>query len=357
MVITMKVLTLYGAGDMRLEERPVPKAGANQLVVKINYVGVCGTEVEFYAGHIMPFIHLPLIPGHENVGTIVELGEGVQDFKIGDRVICGPPTVCAELCPCCKRGKSNLCTAAFPGRTAGFGDRDGGYAEYMLVTDVAHSAVVKIPDNVDFKDAVLFDVICVALHAVRTSRFRIGDNVVVSGPGSVGLSAIQFLKAAGADKIISLGVFDESEKIAKKYGADYYINAAKCEDLPTEVQRLLGAGEGADVVFECAGHPSSYLNCVPLIRAGGQMMCVGTISEPVTFTPSRYGPMELDYQYSFVYTEEDINIYMNMLSSGKVGFPGMVTGIFSMEDVVEKYIALSMEGRKSHLKALIDPSL
>ncbi|MDR0719435.1 MAG: alcohol dehydrogenase catalytic domain-containing protein [Treponema sp.] len=353
----MKVLTFYKPGDMRLEERSIPHAGANQLVVKINYVGVCGTDVEFYAGHIPPFIHLPMIPGHENTGTVVEVGEGVTGFQVGDRLICGPPSTCKEMCPSCRKGKTNICLNSFPQRTAGFGNLDGGFSEYLLIHDVAHTSLVKIPDNVDLKDAVLFDVICVALHALRISRFKAGDNVVVSGPGSVGLSMIQFLKAGGANKIIVLGAYDESVQIAMQYGGDYFINAVKSKDIPRDIKKILDSDVCADMAFECAGNPASYLNCITCIRPGGQMVCVGTISEPVTLIPSHFSPMEFDFQYSFVYTKEEIKMYMDMLASKKVGFPGMVTGVFSMEDVVEKYIGAPMASRKEHLKVLIDPGL
>jgi 2-desacetyl-2-hydroxyethyl bacteriochlorophyllide A dehydrogenase len=353
----MKVLALYGTGDMRLEERGIPHAGTNQLVVKINYVGVCGTDVEFYAGHIPPFIQLPMIPGHENTGTVVEIGEGVKDFRVGDRIICGPPSTCEELCPSCKKGNTNICLNSFPQRTAGFGNLDGGFGEYLLINDVKHTTLIKIPDGVDFKDAVLFDVICVALHALRVSRFKAGDDVVVSGPGSVGLAMIQFLKAGGANKIIALGVYDENEQIVRQYGGDYFINTAKCNDIPSEIKKILGSNVCVDVVFECAGNPASYLNCISCIRPGGQMVCVGTISEPVTLIPSHFSPAELDFQYSFVYRGEEIKMYMDMLASKKINFPGMVTGVFSMEEVVEKYIGLPAVERKCHLKALIDPSL
>jgi len=160
---TMKVLTLQAAREMRMEERPIPKAGPNQLVCKIRYCGVCGSDIEFILGHIPPFLHMPFILGHENVGTVAEVGEGVTGFEVGDRIICAQPTYCAELCPSCKRGEPNNCIYAFPERTAGFSTLDGGYAEYLLVNDVKHTNIIHIPDNVSFEDAVLFDVVCVAI--------------------------------------------------------------------------------------------------------------------------------------------------------------------------------------------------
>ncbi len=350
----MKALALYGAGDLRLEERPVPHPGPNQLVVKIDYVGICGTDVEFYAGHYPPFIRLPMVLGHENAGTVVEVGEGVTGFKVGDRLLCGPPAACADGCPSCREGKTNICINGFP-NTAGIGGPDGGYCEYFLIRDVAHTMLIKVPDGVDMKDAVLFDVVCVALHGIRISRFKLGDSVVVSGTGSVGLSAIQFLKVAGARRIIALGTSDEKEALIKSYGADDFINSKTCPDVPGTIKKLLGSPVGADVVYECAGNPASFNTCIGCVKPGGQIMCIGTINEPLTMVPGSFSIFEPDFKYSFVYTREEVEMYLDMLAQGKVAFPGMVTGVVGLADAVEKYIGA--ESRRGHLKVLIDPSL
>ena len=350
----MKALALYGAGDLRLEERPIPHPGPNQLVVKIDYVGICGTDLEFYAGHYPPFIQLPMVLGHENSGTVVEVGEGVTEFKVGDRILCGPPAACEEGCPMCREGKTNLCINGFP-NTAGIGGPDGGYCEYFLIRDVKHTMLIPVPEGLDMKDAVLFDVVCVSLHGVRMSNFKIGDDVVVSGTGSIGLAAIQFLRAAGARRIIALGTSDEKEPIIKKFGADYFINSRTCPDVAAEVKKILGSPVGAPVVFECAGNPTSFNTCISCVRPGGQVMCVGTINEPFQFVPGPFSMNEPEFKYTFVYTREEVEAYLDMLQQGKVDFTGLVTGVVSLEDAVPKFIGAP--SRKGHLKVLIDPSL
>ena len=350
----MKALALYGKGDLRLEERPVPHPGPNQLVVKIDYVGICGTDVEFYGGHYPPFIQLPMVLGHENSGTVVEVDEGVTDFKVGDRILCGPPSACAEGCPLCKENKTNICINGFP-NTAGIGGPDGGYCEFFLIRDVAHTMLIKVPDGVDMKDAVLFDVVCVALHGIRQSKFQIGDDVVVSGTGSVGLSAIQFLRAAGARRIIALGTSDEKVPLIREYGADYFINSKTCPDVAARVCEILDSPVGAPIVYECAGNPASFNTCISCVRPGGQIMVIGTINQPFEITPGQFSIHEPEFKFTFVYTREEVEMYLDMLGRGKVKFPGMVTGIVSMEDAVPKYIGAP--SRRGHLKVLIDPSL
>ena len=351
----MKVAAFYGKGDVRIEDRPIPTPGPNQLVVKINYVGVCGTDVEFYKGGYPPFVHLPMVLGHENVGTVTAVGEGVTEYQVGDRILCGPPSHCAEDCPSCQRGETNICIYGFP-RTAGIGGPDGGYAEYMLVRDVKHTMLVKVPDGVDLKDAVLFDVICVALHGIRKSNFKVGDNVVVSGTGPIGLSALQFLKAAGANKIIALGTTSAKEPIIKAYGADYFINSKECQDLAGEIKKILGSEVGADVVYECAGNMKSLANCVySCVKPGGQISVIGTIQEPMSnLVPGSFSIFEPNFQFSFTYTEDDVKIYLDMVASGKLTFPDMVTGVVSLDECVEKVFA---GDRRGQLKVLIDPSL
>ncbi len=351
----MKVAVYYGQGDIRVEERPTPIAGPGQMVVKIAYVGICGTDIEIYkSGITPPFTKNPIILGHENCGTVCEVGEGVTEFSVGDRVLCGPPGHCAEDCEPCKHGQTNICMNGFP-RTAGLGQYDGGYAEYLLIHDVKHTMIVPVPEDVDFKDAVLFDVICVSLHGVRISNFKFGDNVVVSGTGSIGLAAIQILKAAGARKIIALGTTSSKEPLIKSYGADYFINSKECEDLDAEVKRLLGNDYGPDVVYEAAGNMVSMKNCVDVVKPGGQICVIGTIQEPMScLVPGSFSPCEPNFQFSFTYTQEDVQIYLEMLALNKLAFPNMVTDIVSLDDCVEKVFDVS---RKGHIKDLIDPSL
>ncbi len=347
----MKAAVLYGKEDIRIEDRPIPEPGPGQMLVKISYVGICGTDIEFYTLGETP-TPLPKILGHENAGVVVKVGEGVTGFAPGDRVLCGPPSHCAEDCPSCRIGKTNICINGFP-RTAGIGEPDGGYAEYMLIRDVAHTMIIPVPDGVKMEDAVLFDFICVALHGIRLSRFRIGDSVVVSGMGPVGLSAVQFLKAAGAYPIIALDVNDAKREAALTYGADYFLNSAT-EDVGASVKKILGRPVGADVVYECSGNPESVKTCaMQACRPGGQVMLIGTVQEPLTFNLGELQIFEIDLQSSFVYLQEEVEMYLDMLASGRVSFPGMVTDIIPLEECGPR--GLGRPDRGSQLKMLIKP--
>lgn len=349
----MKAAVYYGKEDVRIEEMPMPVPGENQLVVKIDYCGVCGTDIETfrYGELIQPVIVL----GHENIGTVTAIGEGVTGYSVGDRLLCGPPTHCAEDCPSCREGKSNICLHGFP-RTNGIGGPNGGFAEYMLITDVAHTMLIKVPKDVDPKEAVLFDVVCVSLHGVRISDFKFGDNVVISGTGPIGVAAIAILKAAGANKIIALGTSDSKIPLLKKFGADHFINSKTCPDISGEVKKFFGNEIGADITFEAAGNNNSLENCVyHCTKPGGQVLILGQIGSPLSLVHARYAVHEIDLKSSFVYVPDEVRMYLEMVDSGKLNFKDLVTDIIPLGDCVEK--GLARKDRTGQMKILIDPSL
>lgn len=349
----MKAAVFYGAQDIRMEERPIPKAGPGQMVVKIDYCGVCGTDMEAYKFEIVKPV---IVLGHENVATVYEVGEGVTRFKPGDKVLCGPPSYCSDNCSSCRQGRPNICVNGFPS-TNGIGGPDGGYAEYMLVGDVNHTMIIPVPEGVDEKEAVLFDVICVSIHGLRRSNFKFGDTVAVSGTGPIGLAAIQVAKAAGARRVVAIGTSAGKEQVCRAYGADAYLNAKECTDLGAAVRMALSNSDGADVTLECAGNQASLLNCVMQVaKPGSQVILIGIVGPPLDqLSLAPVIPREIDLLSSFVYTPEEIEMYLDMLKNKKIVFPGMVTDIIPLDQCVEK--GVDRKDRTGQLKILIDPSL
>lgn len=349
----MRAAVLHGTGDLRIEERPTPHAGPGQVVVRIRYAGMCGTDVEAFEHPILP---PDMVLGHENVGEVVEVGDGVRGgLRIGDRIICGPPDACADGCPACRVGKTNVCSSAFP-HTNGIGGPDGGMAEYMLIADANHTMLIPVPDDVDPRDAVLYDPVCVALHGVRRSSFRVGDDVVVSGAGPVALGAIQFLRTGGARRIVVLGTNSAKFPLLQRYGADACLNVRESGDLAADIREALGRAEGADVTFECAGKTASLANCVhAAAKNGSQVVLIGTIATPMDLVQAQFGPREIDLVGSFVYTRDEIGIYLDMLRAGRVAFPEMVGDVIGLDEVVSR--GLCRPDRGSVLKILVDPAL
>lgn len=343
----MKAALYSGIENIDIVERPMPKAGPGQAVVKIKLNGICGSDMHVYF-HGDPMVKPGIVLGHENVGTVHELGEGVTGFNIGDRVVAGPPGPCGE-CYNCLHGHSNICNKGFP-MTNGLGV-DGGEAEYMLVKDPKHM-LFKIPDNVSFEDAVLVDTIATAYRGLIVSKFQLGYNIVVSGTGPIGLAAIQLLKIGGAAHIAALEISEARAKLARQLGADVVFSPS--ESGIVEKLNNLYDGIGADLVIEAAGQPKSFEMCLNLVRPGGQVLNLGVTGEPATVIQSLMVVRELQLINSLAYTGEEVKKVLYFLSSGKLSTKGLYSGSIPLADIVEKgFKRLAVD--KSLIKVAVCP--
>jgi threonine dehydrogenase-like Zn-dependent dehydrogenase len=347
----MKAAVYKGVRNVVIEDRPKPVAGPGQAVVKVEYCGICGTDVHAYkeAGMMEP----PVILGHETVGTVAEVGAGVTSVKVGERVAVGPPGNCGE-CHNCLQGRASICTKGFLLTTGITSNTDGGYAEYMLVRNPAKMCI-PLPKNLSFEEAVLFDVIGTSFHGIRRSNFKMGDDVVVIGTGPIGLSAIMLLKLGGAGKLIVIVRSEAKAKVAKEYGADYVIDQTKVADLGAAVRELTG-GKGADITYESAGSPEAFANALNITRSGGQVMIVGVSGQPSSFVSARYIPQEINMDTSFVYDAAEVAMVFDFLASGKLPIAKkMVTDIIGMNDVVTKGLE-RLAGKNDQIKILLAPN-
>ncbi len=325
----MKAAVYVGDKTIRMEERPLPAPGPGEAVVEIALCGICGTDLHIYFEGMLP---PPFVPGHENVGTVYALGEGVEGFAVGDRVAAGPPGSCGR-CYYCLHGRPSLCVDGFE-QTNGL-RRDGGMAEYMLVKD-ARQMLYRLPDNVSFEDAVLTDTMATALRGLAQSAFRVGDNVVVSGAGPIGLSIIQFLKLGGARHVTALEVVPEKRRLAAAMGADVVLDPDDmAEDLAAWLVELYG-GVGPDLVVECAGKARSLELCLRLPRAGGQVLNLGAGGEPVTVVPAMLALREISLVSSLAYTADEAKLCLDYLASGRFCTEGLLSDVIPLEELVER---------------------
>ena len=326
----MKVAVYEGVGSIKLQDRPDLKAEPGEVIVRIKYCGICGTDIHIcYDGLLPP----PMVMGHENVGTISDIGEGVEGWRIGDRVAVGPPGPCGE-CYYCNHGHPAICETGFI-RTNGLGPgHDGGMAEYMKVRD-PKGMLHRIPDDVSFEDAVLIDTIATGLRGILQSRFKIGDNVVVSGAGPIGLGTIQWLKIAGARHITALEPSERKRKLALDLGANDVLNPLKeGEGLRDKILARYG-GLGADVAFECAGVPPAFETALDLIRGAGQLLVVGHSENQVSVNDSRMVLRESNIKASQAYSGEEVAICLDFLAQGRFNTKGFIEEIISLDDIVE----------------------
>ncbi|MBW2370252.1 MAG: alcohol dehydrogenase catalytic domain-containing protein, partial [Deltaproteobacteria bacterium] len=263
----MKVAVLSEVGKLTIEERPVPDIGPEEVLIKVEYCGICGSDIHAYkSGLLFP---IGTVMGHEFTGVVEQVGKKVKSHYIGDPVIILPQAACRE-CDCCTRGLENLCHHVLDRDVGESPERDGAYAEYVRIP-WPDEMLYKLPVGVSFEEGALVEPLAIGFHAVRQSRFKPGDNVVVLGAGPIGLSAVQFLKIGGAGKIIAVEVSAERGKAAERLGADVVLDPGEEKNkLADKVTELTG-GLGADVVFECAGVQAAFSGALDLVKHGGQI--------------------------------------------------------------------------------------
>jgi threonine dehydrogenase-like Zn-dependent dehydrogenase len=325
----MKAILYEGPGRLKTIEIPKPVAGPGQVLVKVTLCGICGTDIHSYMreGILSP----GTIIGHETIGTIEEIGTGVEGFNIGDRVAVGPPGMCPEGCYFCRTGRTTLCVNGFQ-RTLGVGPgTQGGYAEYVLA-QYPNRMLIKIPEKINDDDAVLFDVFSTAYHGLKRSSLKPGMNVVVVGAGAIGLSMVQLLKLAGAGHIIAVNRALKKRETALAFGSDLALSPNEEIDLAGRVKSIYN-GLGADIVFECVGSPATVGTSVDLVRPGGEVMLIGASPESLsTINEIQIMRFELDLKGSFAYNEDEIRTVFTFMEKGLISPRGMLNKKFKLVD-------------------------
>jgi len=246
----MKAALYYGVEDLRIEDRPVPEIGDNDILLKVNACAICGTDVKVFM-HGYKNLKPPQIVGHEISGSVAEKGNNVKEFEIGDRVVVVPIVSCGE-CYYCRKGLTNLCVT-FQQQTEAFGFyHPGGFAEYMVIPGKAiqRGNLIKVPENVSNKEAALAEPMACALNGEMIAGVGIGDHVLIVGAGPIGCMHISLAKTLGATKVIVSEISDKRLQLARQFGADYYINPED-EDLK-KIVREITEGIGPTVIIIAA---------------------------------------------------------------------------------------------------------
>ena len=237
----MKVARYYGAGDIRIEEMPVPEPGPGEMVVRIRASGICGSDVM----HWYREGRGPVVLGHEIGGEIAATGEGVTAYKTGDRVSASHHVPC-NTCRYCRSGHHTVCDTL---RRTNF--YPGGFAEYVLLPQInVDRGVYLLPDGMSFEEATFIEPLACVYRGQRIAGTRIGQSVLVIGSGISGLLHVQLAKALGASPVVASDINEFRLDAARKFGADKVIRAG--DDLPA-VFRDLNNGRPADIVILTAG--------------------------------------------------------------------------------------------------------
>ncbi len=340
----MKVVYLTEPGKMEIAEEPIPEVTPGNALVRIEYNGICGSDVHFFKdGRVGDCVLTDkFVLGHEVSGTVVEVGEGVTNVKAGDRVALEPGYGCGK-CEYCKTGRYNLCPemkffAAPP--------VSGALKEY-----VSHPADMcfKLPDNVSTMEGALVEPLAVGLHAASLGDVSLGQSVVILGAGCIGLVTLLAAKARGAAKAVVVDLFEKRLEFARNMGADVTINASE-ENVIDRIHEILG--EGPDVVFETAGSPATIAQTSWISKKGGTIVLVG-MSAQSEITYNFYQIMQKEVTIKCVFRYRNLYpVAIAAIAGGRINVKQIVTHEFTLEQSNEAFSTV-VEDAQNVVKGII----
>jgi len=351
---SMNALRFHGQHDLRYERIPIPQVKAGQVKVKPAWVGICGSDLHEYLGganlcpttpHPITGETVPLTFGHEFSGTVEEVGEGVTDYKAGDRVVI-QPIIYDDTCGACEEGLQNCCWSnGFIG-LSGWG---GGLADHIVVPT---STLYHLPDNVPLEIGALVEPLAVGWHAVKISPFKKDNVALVLGGGPIGISTILALKAKGCDRIIVSEVSRKRQEFARKFGAHYIIDPTK-EDLAKRCRELTG-GKGVHVVYDCAGVQAALNQAVHATRARGCIVNIAIWEKPCTIFTNDFNFKERTYMGIATYEIGDFQEVIDALSRGDMDPKEMITQRIALTEVEEKGFKSLINDKDNQVKILVE---
>lgn len=342
----MKTAVMKAIGKIELEEREIPQLKEGEVLIKIGYVGICGSDVHYFeTGAIGDFVvKPPFVLGHEAAGTVVALGEGVDSLKIGDRVAMEPGKTCGH-CEFCRTGRYNLCPDVQFFATPPY---DGVFQEYVAYDA---SMCFRLPDNVSLMEGALIEPLAVGFHAANQGGAHIGQKAVVFGSGCIGLMCLLALKAEGVTEVYVVDVIDKRLEKAMELGAAGVINSSK-EDAVERIMELAG-GYGVDLAIDTAGADVTINQGIRMVKPGGTIVCVGySRSGKVTLDMSVALNKEITFRTVFRYR----HIYpmaIAAVSSGLINLRNVVTDTFTLDEIQEAMMK-SVNDKVNIVKAVIE---
>ena len=336
---------LVTPGTMKIQDAPMPEPKDDEVLLKVEYVGICGSDIHgFESGPFIP----PKDPnqkiglGHECGGTVVGVGSKVKKIKVGDRVNIEPGVPCGK-CKFCLSGHYNICPDVdFLATQPNY---RGALTNYITHPE---SLTYKLPDNMDTMEGALVEPAAVGMHAAMEADVKPGKKIVILGAGCIGLMTLQACRVMGATEIVVVDMIEKRLNMAKKLGDMEIINGGK-EDTVARAKEILG-DLGADIVFETAGARATAAQTTKLVMRGGRIMIVGTVpgDTPVNFLSIN---REVKIQTVFRYAN-NYPMTIEAISSGRFDVKSMVTDIYDYKDV-QRAFEESLSRKSEIIKGVI----
>ncbi|WP_084544078.1 alcohol dehydrogenase catalytic domain-containing protein [Paenisporosarcina indica] len=347
MVKTMRALTFYAPKDLKVVEVPIPVINEDELLVRVSYAGVCGTDNRIYQG--TKIIEGPRIIGHEFSGVIEKVGTNVQSFSVGDHVTVYPMISCGD-CYTCKTGRKNICVNR---KTIGY-EIDGGFAQYIKIPKIAINMgnVFKVSSNLDQKVVAITEPIAAALNGIKRANIQQGDCVVIIGAGPIGLFHVQLAKLKEPGILVVIEPDHAKREIALKLGATHTINPF--DENPEIRLKELTDGEGADVVIIDVGIPKIIEESIEYVKKGGTYVIFAGAphGSKISLDPNLIHYKEINLTGSSAATPELHQEVLDLVESGQVDVTLLISEVVGLDEWER---ALEMKNSFQKIKVIIDP--
>jgi L-iditol 2-dehydrogenase len=344
---TMRAAVLHGREDVRIENVPVPEAGPGEIIVRVGAALTCGTDLKvFRRGYHARMIVPPALFGHELAGTVVQAGEGVEDFAPGNRVVALNSAPCGE-CYFCKRGQENLCDDLL--------FNNGAYAEFIRIpARIVAKNTLHVPDHVPLEHAALTEPLACAVHGFEDSRPRPGDTVAVIGGGPLGLMILHVASLMGCETI-AIVKHDGQVEAARQLGASHVVQTTSIREAIKETRALTEKNRGVDIAIEAVGVPDAWEEAVELVRRGGTVNFFGgcAVGTHVTLDTNRIHYSDITLRATFHHTPAICRKALDLIAGGRFLAPLFITGhahLYELNRVFEKLMK-----RSSEIKTAIVP--
>ena len=327
---------------IEFQEIAKPEPGKGQVLISMRKIGVCGSDIHVNHGQ-HPFTSYPITQGHEVAGEIVALGEGVQQFRVGQKVTVEPQIVCGQCHPC-RHGKYNLCTEL---KVMGF--QAPGLAQTFVAVD--EGRVTALPDEMTFDQGAMIEPLAVAVHAIRQAGDVTGLNVVVLGAGPIGNLVAQTAKGMGAKAVFITDISDLRLRIAKDCGVDFAVNTRQ-QAFGEALEQAFGP-DGADLIYDCAGNDITMGQAIQYARKGSMIILVAVFAQRAQIDLAVANDHELCINSSMMYRHEDYVEAIALAEKGRVQLDPLMSKTFAFRDYQKAYDYIDAN-REETMKVLID---
>lgn len=337
----MKAAVYEGKEKIRIVDIPKPTPQKGEVLVKVKYAGICGSDLEFYKTGLWPN---PQVLGHEIVGTVAEMSSEVKKWELGDRVTIDSTLECGK-CFFCQRGLLNLCEK---GNAIGVG-KNGGFAEYVLVP---HRCLIALPDSIPDRHGTVFDQIGTGLLSLREANFLPGSSAVVLGMGTIGQFMLQCLKLAGARTIVVVEKNSYRLEVAKKFNPDLALSKLSLPKIKRANKRNVS---GSDFVFECSGVPLLVNAALDVVRKGGTIVQVGLWDKPLEINLLKLVMNQNRLQGAIGFLRQDLEFAVELIAQKLIDPSPIVTKIVPLDDIVEEGFLRAIDPDTKEIKILVKP--